>query len=55
MLKELNIDPKRVKLEWFSTGESAKLTKAIDDYLKDLEKMGPINKIEKTIIVGGKK
>jgi coenzyme F420-reducing hydrogenase delta subunit/heterodisulfide reductase subunit C len=46
VLKELNIDPKRIKLEWFSTGESAKLSKAIDEYVKDLEKMGPINKIK---------
>lgn len=46
ILKELNIDPKRIRLEWFSTGESAKLSKAIDDFLKDLEKIGPIKKIE---------
>ena len=55
VLKELNINPKRIKLEWFSTGESAKLTSAINDFIKDLEKMGPINKMEKTIIVGGEK
>ena len=42
ILKELNIDPRRVKLEWFSTGESAKLKKCIEDYSKELNKMGPI-------------
>jgi heterodisulfide reductase subunit A len=52
VLKELNIDPKRIRLEWFSTGESAKLSKAIDEYVKDLEKMGPIKKIEKSKIGG---
>jgi len=52
VLKELNINPKRIKLEWFSTGESAKLSKAIDEYLKELEKMGPIKKIEKSKIGG---
>ena len=52
VLKELNIDPKRIRLEWFSTGESAKLSKAIDEYVKDLEKMGSIKKIEKSKIGG---
>ena len=46
VLKELNINPNRIKLEWFSTGESAKLSRAIDNFLKDLEKIGPINKME---------
>ena len=52
VLKELNIEPKRIKLEWFSTGESAKLSRAIDDYVKELEKMGPIKKIKETKIGG---
>jgi len=52
VLKELNIDPKRIRLEWFSTGESAKLSKAIDEYVKELDKMGPIKKFEKSIIGG---
>jgi coenzyme F420-reducing hydrogenase delta subunit/formate hydrogenlyase subunit 6/NADH:ubiquinone oxidoreductase subunit I len=53
MLKDLNIEPERIKLEWFSTGESAKLKKAIDLYVKELEKLGPIknNKMQK--MVGG--
>ncbi len=42
VLQELNIDPKRVKLEWFSTGESNKLEKSIDGFIKEIEKMGPI-------------
>ena len=46
VLKELNMNPNRIRLEWFSTGESAKLSRTIDNFLKDLEKMGPINKME---------
>jgi coenzyme F420-reducing hydrogenase delta subunit/NAD-dependent dihydropyrimidine dehydrogenase PreA subunit len=42
LLTELNIDPKRVKLEWFSTGESEKLKQSIDNFTKELDKMGPI-------------
>jgi coenzyme F420-reducing hydrogenase delta subunit/formate hydrogenlyase subunit 6/NADH:ubiquinone oxidoreductase subunit I len=53
VLKELNINPKRVKLEWFSTGESAKLEGAISDFIKELEKLGPVNKIEVTKKIGG--
>jgi coenzyme F420-reducing hydrogenase delta subunit/NAD-dependent dihydropyrimidine dehydrogenase PreA subunit len=45
-LKAINIDPNRIKLEWFSTGESDKLLYSINNFLKDLEKMGPIRKIE---------
>ncbi|UCB59420.1 MAG: hydrogenase iron-sulfur subunit [Thermoplasmatales archaeon] len=52
VIKELGIDPKRIRLEWFSTGESAKLSKAIDDYVKELDKIGPIKKIEKRKIGG---
>lgn len=42
MLQELNIEPKRVKLDWFSTGESAKLENSIKKFLIELDKMGPI-------------
>jgi coenzyme F420-reducing hydrogenase delta subunit/formate hydrogenlyase subunit 6/NADH:ubiquinone oxidoreductase subunit I len=52
VLKELNIDPKRIKLDWFSTGESAKLKSSIEEYLKELDKLGPIKKFEKSKIGG---
>jgi coenzyme F420-reducing hydrogenase delta subunit/formate hydrogenlyase subunit 6/NADH:ubiquinone oxidoreductase subunit I len=53
VLKELNIDPKRIKLDWFSTGESAKLQNAINGFVKELEKMGPINKMKVSKKIGG--
>jgi coenzyme F420-reducing hydrogenase delta subunit/heterodisulfide reductase subunit C len=52
LLKELNIESERIKLEWFSTGESAKLSKAIDVFIKDLEKLGPIKKMKEIKIIG---
>jgi coenzyme F420-reducing hydrogenase delta subunit/formate hydrogenlyase subunit 6/NADH:ubiquinone oxidoreductase subunit I len=52
VLKELNIEPERINLEWFSTGESGKLSKSIDDYIKKLEKLGPI-KLEINKKIGG--
>ena len=51
ILKDLNIDPERIRLEWFSTGESAKLKTAIDTYMKDLETLGPIKTIEEKKII----
>lgn len=42
MLKELNIEPDRIKLDWFSTGESGKLENSIQKFLKELDKKGPI-------------
>jgi coenzyme F420-reducing hydrogenase delta subunit/NAD-dependent dihydropyrimidine dehydrogenase PreA subunit len=41
-LEQLSIDPNRVRLEWFSTGESLKLRRAIDDFVDELERLGPI-------------
>jgi coenzyme F420-reducing hydrogenase delta subunit len=44
MLKELYIEPERIELEWFSIGESANITKAITDHVKELEKKEPTKK-----------
>ena len=52
-LEQLGIEPKRLRLDWFSTGESAKLNKAIDDFVKELEKLGPIKKMKESKIMGG--
>ena len=41
-LKQMNIEPERLRMVWFSKGQSAKLKKAINDFLKDIEKLGPI-------------
>jgi coenzyme F420-reducing hydrogenase delta subunit/heterodisulfide reductase subunit C len=51
LLKELNIEPKRLKLGWFSTRESAKLIKEIDNFLTEIEKLGPIKKLEQKKII----
>lgn len=52
-LEQIGIEPKRVRLDWFSTGESAKLNKAIDDFVKELEKLGPIKKMKESKIMEG--
>lgn len=43
LLKDLNIEPERVRLEWLSTNESGKLELMINDFIKNLEKLGPIS------------
>jgi coenzyme F420-reducing hydrogenase delta subunit/formate hydrogenlyase subunit 6/NADH:ubiquinone oxidoreductase subunit I len=53
VLKELNIDPNRIKLEWFSTGESAKLKQEISGFLKELDKLGPVKIYEESKTIGG--
>jgi coenzyme F420-reducing hydrogenase delta subunit len=52
MIKGLNAEPERIKLEWFSTSELADLTTAINDHVKELEKVGPIKKISASKIAG---
>jgi coenzyme F420-reducing hydrogenase delta subunit/formate hydrogenlyase subunit 6/NADH:ubiquinone oxidoreductase subunit I len=42
LLKEMDIEPERLQLNWFSTGESVKLEQTISEFLKDLELLGPI-------------
>ena len=44
MLKVLYIEPERIELGRFSIGESANITKAITDYVKELEEIGPTKK-----------
>jgi coenzyme F420-reducing hydrogenase delta subunit/formate hydrogenlyase subunit 6/NADH:ubiquinone oxidoreductase subunit I len=41
-LKQINIESERLRMAWFSKGESTKLKIAINDFLKKIEKLGPI-------------
>ena len=41
-LRHFNIEPKRLRMGWFSRGESMKLKNAITDFVDDLEKLGPL-------------
>jgi len=44
LFRQINIEPERIRMGWFSRGESAKLNQAIKDFIKDLEELGPICK-----------
>ena len=47
LLKQINIDPERLRMQWFSRGESMKLKNAITDFQNTLDKMGPLKEISK--------
>mgnify|MGYP000527655299 CR=1 FL=1 len=42
LLRQFNIEPERIKIEWVGTGESAKLGKAIDNFLNEIKELGPL-------------
>jgi coenzyme F420-reducing hydrogenase delta subunit/ferredoxin len=42
ILKQINIEPKRLRMVWFPRGESKKIKNAINDFIKYLDKLGPI-------------
>jgi coenzyme F420-reducing hydrogenase delta subunit/ferredoxin len=46
-LRQFNIKPERLRMGWFSRGESAKLKNAITDFANDLEKLGPLRESSK--------
>jgi coenzyme F420-reducing hydrogenase delta subunit len=45
LLEQFNINPKRLKLEWVSTGESAKLQKMVNSFVEEVAKLGPIREV----------
>jgi coenzyme F420-reducing hydrogenase delta subunit/ferredoxin len=47
MLRQFNIEPERLRMVWFSRGESIKLKNAIDDFINDLEKLGYLRESSK--------
>ncbi len=42
MLQQIGVDSERLRLEWVDKGESAKLKGAIDTFMGDVEKLGPV-------------
>jgi len=47
LLNQINIEPERLRMGWFSSGESIKLKNAIADFVDDLERLGPIKESSK--------
>ena len=41
LLKQLNIEPERVRLEWVSAAEGDKFAKIVTEMVEDIKKLGP--------------
>ena len=42
MLDQLGMDSKRLRLEWIDKGEAAKLKQAVDGFVGEITKLGPL-------------
>jgi heterodisulfide reductase subunit A len=42
VLEEIDINPNRLKVEWISASECNRFAESIDNFVKELEKIGPI-------------
>jgi F420-non-reducing hydrogenase iron-sulfur subunit len=47
MIKTFGIDERRLRLEWISASEGAKLQKVVSEMVEDLKKIGPLDLPEK--------
>jgi len=43
LLKELGIEPKRVRLEWISANEGGKFQKVVNEFVDEITALGPLN------------
>ena len=44
LIKQLGVNPKRVKLEWVSASEGKRFSEVITDFTNDIKKLGPFKK-----------
>ena len=49
MLDFIGIEPQRFHMSWVSAAEGAKYTQIIKDFVKELEPLGPQNKLKSTL------
>lgn len=43
MLRQLGIEPERLKLEWISADEGAKFQSAVNEFIYKITELGPLN------------
>jgi len=49
LLEFIGIEPERFQMSWVSAAEGAKYTKIIKDFVKELEPLGPQNKLRSNL------
>ena len=50
MLKDLGIDPKRLRLEWISSAEGKKYAETMDEFTEQIRALGPLHLNEKALV-----
>ena len=42
LLKQLGIEPERLRIEWISATESKKLARVVNEFVEEIRKLGPL-------------
>jgi len=50
MLRDLGIDPKRLRLEWISAAEGKKYAVTMDEFTEQIRALGPLHLNEKALV-----
>jgi F420-non-reducing hydrogenase iron-sulfur subunit len=50
MLRDLGIDPKRLRLEWISAAEAKKYAATMDEFTEQIRALGPLHLNEKALV-----
>ena len=50
MLKDLGIDPKRLRLEWISAAEGKKYAETMNEFTEQIRALGPLHLNEKALV-----
>ncbi|MHA1988020.1 MAG: hydrogenase iron-sulfur subunit [Promethearchaeota archaeon] len=45
IIKQLGVDPKRVRLEWVSASEGKRFAEVITEFTNDIKELGPLRKV----------
>jgi len=50
ILRDLGIDPNRLRLEWISAAEGRKFAEKIDEFTKQIRALGPLNLNDQALV-----
>lgn len=50
MLRDLGIDPKRLRLEWISAAEGKRYAETMDEFTEQIRALGPLHLNEKALV-----
>ncbi|MET1160443.1 MAG: hydrogenase iron-sulfur subunit [Thermoprotei archaeon] len=44
LMKQIGIEPERLRIEWISATESKKLARVVNEFVEEIRKLGPLHK-----------